>query len=107
MLLVSGCDVPPAPQNNLLAGPTPTPLTVRQLNDAPPIQLGNSEGSGTVGGSPSRPSNEVLENNEAPGPDGLPNRFFYTPEQARQLGLKRYASGPCKGYYRGEEWWCK
>lgn len=53
------------------------------------------------------PSYEVLERNLARGGDGLPNRFFYTAEQARRLGLKKYTSGPCRNYYQGEEWWCK
>ncbi len=53
------------------------------------------------------PSYQVLEGNLARGGDGLPNRFFYTAEQARRLGLKKYTSGPCRNYYQGEEWWCK
>ncbi len=54
-----------------------------------------------------RPSFEVLRENRQAGPDGKPNQFFYTEEQARRLGIKKYASGPCKGYYEGEEWWCR
>jgi hypothetical protein len=56
---------------------------------------------------PRRPSYEALERNLSRGGDGLPNRFFYTAEQARRLGLKKYTSGPCRNYYQGEEWWCK
>lgn len=58
-------------------------------------------------GGQSQPSYEVLQQMKEVGPDGQRNLYFYTPEQARKMGLKKYTSGPCKGYYQGEEWWCK
>jgi hypothetical protein len=58
-------------------------------------------------GQQAQPSYEVLQQMKDVGPDGQRNLYFYTEEQARRMGLKKYTSGPCKGYYQGEEWWCR
>ena len=54
-----------------------------------------------------RKSYEIL----AEGSKGTPqpanaNKFFFTEEQARRMGLKKYRSGPCAGSYEGEECAC-
>src|SRR5262245_28155101 len=53
-----------------------------------------------------RKSYEVLGEARSARPPANANRFFYTEEQARRLGLRKYRSGPCAGYYEGEEWAC-
>ena len=32
--------------------------------------------------------------------------LYASPEDAQRAGAKKYTSGPCKGYYQGEEQWC-
>lgn len=54
----------------------------------------------------SQPSYDVLEKMDTKASDGRRNLYFHTPESAQKAGVKKYTSGPCKGYYQGEEWWC-
>lgn len=113
--LFSFCDAP-APGSNLTVSPAPTiaPIKPQQLYPGARIriaptqaELGTIEPGSIESGVNNQPSYEVLHNNQAPGPDGQPNRFFLTEEQARRLGRKKYTSGPCRNYHEGEEWWCR
>lgn len=111
-LILCACSTPEGLQKNLTVGPTPAPLTVRQISFETgsgingPAQAVPVEGPLSMGAA-NQPSYEILQNNREPGPDGQPNRFFLTDDQARRLGRRKYTSGPCRNYYEGEEWWCK
>jgi hypothetical protein len=90
-------------QFNLRAIPESPFMSAPPGESPPAIRSGNQPRIVQIGGQ----SYEVLEKSEEKGPDGLPNHFFYTPEQAKRLGIQRYASGPCRNYYHCEEWFCK